>query len=113
MGSSLHFEYLRFLLPLSLLLYTSGCGGLAFLPAGAPIGLVQSTSTSKAVGSAAIGTRKGEACAISIFQIVTVGDASVATAARNGGITQIGVVDNDDFNLFGWYSKHCSEVTGS
>ncbi len=111
MGSSLRFKSV--LLALSLCLSTAGCGGLAFIPAGAPIGLVQSTSTSKAVGSSVIGTRHGKACAISILQVVTVGDASVSAAARDGGITQIGVVDNDDFNLFGWYSRHCSEVTGN
>jgi TRL-like protein family len=91
----------------------AACGGIAFVPAGSPVGIIQSTSTSKAVASSTVGTKKGEACAFSILQLVTLGDASVAKAAQNGGIGQISIVDNDDLNILGFYSKHCAVVTGS
>jgi hypothetical protein len=88
------------------------CGGLAFFSSGAPIGLVTSASTSKEIGTGTVGAKKGEACAMSILYIVTLGDAAATTAAKNGGIAQIGTVDNDDFNLLGIYQRHCTEVTG-
>lgn len=92
----------------------TGCGGAAFAGAGSPLGfLYTGTSTSKAVGSGAVGAKKGEACSMSILTLITLGDSSAATAAKNGGVGTIGVVDVEDMNILGIYTSHCTEVSGN
>jgi hypothetical protein len=92
----------------------SGCyGTAAFVPSGSPIGFIYSnTMTNHAVTANPVGAKSGEACAISIIGLVTIGDASATTAARAGGITKVGIVDQQDFNVLGIYSSHCTEVRG-
>lgn len=58
------------------------------------------------------GPKRGEACATSILGIVGTGDASAATAAANGGITKVSVVDTDVFGILGIYAKYCTVVHG-
>lgn len=60
----------------------------------------------------AIGQKRGEACAISILGIVAVGDASIDTAKRNGGITEIQSVDHQSTSCLTLYGKFCTLVTG-
>jgi len=93
----------------------TGCGsGIAYFPAGAPLGsLYNGTTTSKAIGSGAVGAKHGEACGMSILGLVTIGDSSAATAAKNGGVTTIGVIDVQDMNILGIYASHCTEVSGN
>jgi hypothetical protein len=58
------------------------------------------------------GSKRGEACAISILGLIAVGDASAATAARNAGITKIGLVDSDMMGVLGLFARHCTVVHG-
>jgi hypothetical protein len=92
----------------------TGCyATVAYTPAGAPLGFIYAgTQTNHAVTSNPVGAKHGEACAMSILGIITIGDASAATAAKNAGITHIGVVDSDDTNILGIYASHCAEVSG-
>jgi hypothetical protein len=59
-----------------------------------------------------VGSKMGKACASSIAGIFATGDASIATAAANGGITQIDSVDHHSKNrvIFG---EFCTIVRGS
>jgi hypothetical protein len=93
----------------------TGCyGGIAYAPAGAPIGLLYNgTTTSKTVSSNAVGSKKGEACGMTILGLITLGDSSAAAAAKAGGVNQISIVDNEDMNILGIYASHCSEVMGN
>jgi hypothetical protein len=92
----------------------TGCGALAFGNAGAPFGSIYTGTTSSwLVTSNDVGSKHGEACGMSILGLVTIGDAAVEAAAKAGGITKIGVVDNKDFNVLGVYVQHCVEVTGN
>ncbi|MCW5810728.1 MAG: TRL-like family protein [Labilithrix sp.] len=59
-----------------------------------------------------VGGKRGEACAFSILGIIAIGDASAATAAKNGGITKIGLVDSDMMGILGIYGSHCTVVHG-
>ena len=89
----------------------SGCAGIAF--PGAPYGSIYAgTMTNHAISSNPLGAKSGEACAISILGIVTIGDASATTAAHQGGITKLSIVDSQDTNILGIYSSHCTEVKG-
>lgn len=57
--------------------------------------------------------KKGESCAMSILGLVAVGDASIDTARRNGGIRSISSVDDKVTTfLFGLYSQVCTIVRG-
>jgi hypothetical protein len=93
----------------------TGCGAVAaYAPTGSPLGfLYNGTTTARLVTSNAVGSKKGEACGMSILGLVTIGDSSAAAAAKAGGINQISIVDNEDMNILGIYSSHCSQVSGN
>lgn len=59
-----------------------------------------------------VGNKRGEACAFSILGLVAIGDASATTAAKNGGVTKIGLVDNDMMGVLGLFARHCTVVHG-
>lgn len=67
--------------------------------------------SSESVTSNQAGNRVGEACAQSYFGLIATGDASIETARRNGGITQISSVDGKTEGLL-VYSKYCVIVRG-
>lgn len=60
-----------------------------------------------------VGTKEGKACAESILGLVATGDASIAEAARAGGITQIDSVDHYTRNVLGILGEFCTIVRGS
>ncbi len=55
--------------------------------------------------------KRGEATAKGIV-MVAIGDASVETAAKNGGIKKIHHVDSRTTNIFGVYSEYTTVVYG-
>ena len=61
----------------------------------------------------AVGGKKGEACATSYLGLVGIGDASIATAAANGGIKSVTNVDSHVTNLLGIIGKYCTIVSGN
>jgi hypothetical protein len=58
------------------------------------------------------GNRVGESCATSYLGLVALGDASIETARRNGGVTLISAVDQKVWSLLGAYTKVCTVVRG-
>jgi len=74
--------------------------------------LYQGAKGATAATSNALGGRTGESCASSILGVVGIGDASIASAAKAGGITKIASVDSDNFGVLGIYAKNCTIVTG-
>ena len=64
-----------------------------------------------AVGSAATSSKKGEAKATSILG-VALGDASIETAMKNGGITKVHHIDNKVMNILGVYAEYTTIVYG-
>jgi hypothetical protein len=91
----------------------SGCAGFAFFPKPTGVGsLYSATQLGEQVRDNKVGSKTGESCAMSILGLVTMGDASVNTAAKAAGITTIGAVDNDFTNIIGVYSKYCVRVNG-
>ena len=63
-------------------------------------------------GGSGSGTKTGEACSQSWAGVVALGDASIATAAKNGGITRIQSVDYHATNRI-VMGKFCTIVRGS
>jgi hypothetical protein len=60
-----------------------------------------------------VGTKEGTACAQSILGLIALDDASIKTAARNGGITKIDSVDHHSTNILGILGRFCTIVRGS
>jgi hypothetical protein len=56
--------------------------------------------------------KEGRACARSILGLVAEGDASIAAAKANGGITQVSSVDHSAKNLVGIMGEWCTVVKG-
>jgi hypothetical protein len=91
----------------------SGCASFAFSGRGVAMGgLYAEASANEKVTDNALGAKRGESCAASILGLVTTGDASVATAAKNAGITKVGSVDHQFTDILGLYAKYCIVVTG-
>ncbi len=57
-------------------------------------------------------TRTGEACASGVLGLVAWGDASVATAKKNGGLSEVYTVDSKLKTIIGIYTQGCTIVTG-
>ena len=97
---------------------TTGCILiLAFVASGCatsrPVGLIYSSySEAESATSNQAGGRMGEACTSSYLFLVAVGDSSIETARRNGGITLITSVDQRIESFLGIYGKYCTVVRG-
>jgi len=59
------------------------------------------------------GTKSGQACEQSILGLVATGDASIETAARSGGITEIVSVDESANVILGIIGTYCVNVRGN
>ena len=58
------------------------------------------------------GSKEGQAMAQSILGAVSMGDASIDTAAKNGGITKIRSVDHHSWGILGIWAKFTTIVKG-
>lgn len=94
-------------------LYASGCANLAFASRDVGHGLLYASNTNnEQITDSASGAKRGEACASSILGLVTTGDASVASAAKRGGISKIATVENRFDQVLSLYASYCVIVTG-
>ena len=60
-----------------------------------------------------MGSKRGEATAVSILGLVAVGDAGISAAAENGGITKVATVDQEGMHVLGFYAQSTTIVTGA
>ena len=74
-------------------------------------GIYTDVTASVSVGTAAGASKKGEAKATSILG-VALGDASLETAMKNGGITKVHHVDSKVRNILGVYGEYITIVYG-
>ena len=65
-----------------------------------------------ATSNSGVSTKTGEAQCISILGLVAVGDCSIETAKKNGGITKVNTVDWDIKNILGIYGTYNVIVSG-
>jgi len=95
---------------LAAMLVSSGCASMALGPVPSFITVDQRGPV--AVGPAtSMGSKVGRAKAEGIL-IVSFGDASIAAAAKAGGITKIHHVDNQTMNILGAYARYETVVYG-
>lgn len=87
----------------------SGCARTA-APA---IGSIYTSTVAPVTATASeAGSKTGEATVSSVLGIIATGDASIAAAAKNGGITKIKTVDYKAFSILGIYATYTTVVTG-
>ncbi len=65
-----------------------------------------------ATSNSGVSTKTGEAQCISVLGLVAVGDCSIETAKKNGGITKVNTVDWDTKNILGIYGTYTVIVSG-
>lgn len=94
-----------------LALVTTGCAAMSTR---APVtGLLYTgTKSGETATTNHASSKEGRACAQSILGLVGTGDASINTAAANGGITRISYVDSESTSILGLYATYCSVVRG-
>ncbi|GIX42426.1 MAG: hypothetical protein KatS3mg129_2159 [Leptospiraceae bacterium] len=97
----------KFILFISILGLVVGCGGTFYGPQG-----LFTKTTIGVYGSDLNSSKEGKSCAFSILSLVALGDASLQTAAKNGGIKNIKQVDYENLNIIGIYSRLCTVVRG-
>jgi hypothetical protein len=98
----------RLILALSCVVVLSGCA-VAHGPVTALVTIDMKGPVS--AGPAMTSPKVGRAEAWGILVYAT-GDASIATAAANGGITRIHHVDHETMNILGIYAKYTTIVHG-
>jgi hypothetical protein len=86
----------------------AGCA--SFLPAG---GFYVDAKAGIGAGGGDLSYSKtGTAQCISVLALVAIGDASIQTAAKNGGIKRIKYVDYEVRNILGVYGEYKTIVYG-
>jgi len=96
------------------LLVLSGCTGFG-APVVPPLGALYSNVQAPIdidSDETQLGTKRGEAVSSTVLGLVAWGDASVRTAATNGGLTTIRHVDYAYFNVLGVYATFTTVVYG-
>lgn len=58
------------------------------------------------------GSKKGSSCVTNILGLIASGDASIATAKRNGGITKLATADYSSSGIYPIFGQTCTNVTG-
>lgn len=87
---------------------------LASCASNAPTGMLYTGDTLPVTATmGATGMKTGQACATSILALVATGDASIATAKANGGISTVSSVDWNVSNILGIYGEYCTVVHGN
>jgi len=92
----------------------SGCSGYCS-PVKPPVGLVYSEVFSTQdvnFDKTAVTSKSGQAMAKSVMGLVSWGDCSAQTAARNGSLKQINHSDYRFFTVLGVYSEYTTIVYG-
>jgi len=82
--------------------------GLLYTGAQIPHGMERS----EASGPGKAGDKQGEACATGILFLAAFGDATLDTAKKVGGITEVHSVELQQTSILGLYVQSCTVVHG-
>jgi TRL-like protein family len=98
----------------------AGSFGCAAITGGYPSGsLYTGTQTPhgmmrlEGAGAGKGGTKTGESCATGILSIVAFGDATLASAKKAGGVTDVHSVEFGSMSILGIYTQGCTIVYGN
>ncbi|MBF0459300.1 MAG: hypothetical protein HQK99_15530 [Nitrospirae bacterium] len=96
------------LIAMMLVLLTS-CGFVA----DGPVGWVYTDTTMPvSMGTAQNGTKAGRGCIHSFFGAISIGNGSIETAMKDGGIKNVYTVNKENLSIFGTYTRQCTLVSG-
>jgi len=93
----------------------TGCAGIPIAPVMPPPGLLISSYTAPLdtdVDKTDLGSKRGEASSYAILGLISMGDAGIQAAARNGGVRTIKHADYKAFNLMALFSSYTTVVYG-
>ncbi|MBF0319263.1 MAG: hypothetical protein HQL01_05605 [Nitrospirae bacterium] len=88
----------------------TGCGFASDGPFG--WGMTHHT-TPVAIGHASTGYKEGKACIYSFMGAISLGDAGIEAAMRDGGIKDVFTIDSYTQSFFGTYTRQCTIIIGS
>ncbi|WP_420264649.1 TRL-like family protein [Candidatus Magnetominusculus dajiuhuensis] len=92
-----------------MLLLLAGCGFVA----DGPVGWVYTDTTMPvSMGTAQNGTKAGRGCIHSFFGAISIGNGSIETAMKDGGIKNVYTVNKENLSIFGTYTRQCTLVSG-
>ncbi|MBF0557099.1 MAG: hypothetical protein HQK96_21505 [Nitrospirae bacterium] len=92
-----------------MLLFLAGCGFVA----DGPVGWVYTDTTMPvSMGTAQSGTKAGRGCIHSFFGAISIGNGSIETAMKDGGIKNVYTVNKENLSIFGTYTRQCTLVSG-
>lgn len=87
---------------------------LALASCGAPrIGAAYTEITAPVTATSASGSKVGTATSTTYLGLVAMGDASIATAKKNGGITTVSSVDEKIDSILGIITTYTTTVRGN
>ena len=85
----------------------TSCGSVGLIG-----GVYMDTTEPTAVTSNTLGTKVGQAEALSVLGVAAVGNAGVEKAAKQAGITKVSHVDKKTFSVLGLFTKVTYTVYG-
>ena len=92
-----------------------GCAGFVWAPVVPPPALVITSYDAPLdtnLDNTPMEQRKGTSSCINVLGLVSIGDASVRAAAKDGNITRVQHADYNFFNVLGVFSKYTTVVYG-
>jgi len=93
----------------------AGCAGFVWAPVVPPPALVLTSYDAPLdtdLDNTPMDLRKGTSSCINVLGIVTIGDAGVRAAAKDGNISRVHHADYKFFNVLGVFSKYTTVVYG-
>lgn len=105
-------RFLTLLLVLSSILILHNCYSIGNPIGIGPTGLLFTYNKIATSGKTSNAPKTGQACSYRILDLVAAGEASVAQAASDGGITSIATIDKSNLGVLTIFIRSCTVVTG-
>lgn len=105
-------KFLTLMLVLCSMLILHNCYSIGNPTGIGPPGMVFTYNKIATSGKTINAPKTGQACSYRILGLVAAGEASVAKAASDGGITNIATIDKSNLGILSIFIKSCTIVTG-
>lgn len=102
---------MRYLISISVIIFACSCVLTGYRGGGGAAYFGYATREA-ADATEAPGPKRGDACAYNVLALVSLGNASIAKAKQNGGISRVATVDHDYSNLLWSFGRYCVVITG-
>lgn len=90
-----------------------GLASCSSVSSGSGMGFIYTDVTDGQIATGnTLGHKVGTSQSIGVLGLVSIGDASIQTAAHSAGISKISHVDNKKFSILGLFAKYTTVVYG-